>query len=100
MFSHVVIFWTKPELPNAANDLIAGMQRYLTPIPGVLHYHAGRMASSTRPVVDQTYQVALNLVFPDKKTQDEYQAHPLHVEFVEKVFKPNCQKVIVYDFEG
>jgi len=57
------------------------------------------MVPSHRPVVDQTYQVALNIVFPDKKTQDDYQAHPLHVEFVEKVFKPKCRKVVVYDFE-
>ena len=99
MFSHVVIFWTKPENPNAADELIAGANKYLKPIPGVLHFHIGRMAKSNRPVVDQTYQVALNLVFSDKKTQDDYQVHPLHVEFVEKAFKPNCARVVVYDFE-
>lgn len=100
MFSHVVIFWTKPENPKAAEELLAGMEKYLKPIPGVLSFHAGRMARSDRAVVDQTYQVALNILFPDKKTQDAYQAHPLHIEFVEKVFKPNCAKVVVYDFEG
>jgi hypothetical protein len=100
MFSHVVIFWAKPEKPNAADDLIAGMQRYLKPIPGALHFFVGRMVPSHRTVVDQTYQVALNVIFPDKKAQDDYQVHPLHLEFLEKVFKPNCAKVIVYDFEG
>lgn len=99
MFSHVVIFWTDPAKPKAAEEMLAGAEKYLRPIPGVLHFHVGRMATSHRLVVDQTYQVALNLVFPDKKTQDEYQLHPLHVEFVEKVFKPNCKKVIIYDFE-
>ena len=99
MFSHVVIFWTDPAQPNAAEELIAGAEKYLRPIPGALHFHVGRMARSHRPVVDQTYQVALNLVFPDKKTQDDYQVHPLHVDFVEKVFKRVCKKVIVYDFE-
>ncbi len=99
MFSHVVIFWTKPGLANAADELLAGMERYLKPIPGVLSFHAGRMARSHRAVVDQTYQVALNLTFPDKQTQDAYQVHPLHLEFVEKVFKPVCERVVVYDFE-
>jgi hypothetical protein len=99
MFSHVVIFWTDPNKPNAADDLLAGAQKYLKNIPGLLHFHVGRMAKSHRPVVDQSYQVALNLVFPDKKTQDEYQDHPQHLEFVEKSFKPNCVKVVVYDFE-
>ncbi len=100
MFSHVVIFWTRPENPNAADELIAGANKYLQPIPGVIQFHIGRMAKSTRPVVDQSYQVALNLIFPDKQTQDDYQVHPLHIEFVEKVFKPNCARVVVYDFEG
>jgi hypothetical protein len=99
MFSHVVIFWTDPAQPNAAEELIAGAEKYLRPIPGALHFHVGRMARSHRHVVDQTYQVALNLVFPDKKAQDDYQVHPLHVDFVEKVFKRVCRQVVVYDFE-
>jgi hypothetical protein len=80
-FSHVVIFWTDPNNPKAADELIAGAEKYLRPIPGVLSFHIGRMAASHRPVVDQTYQVALNIVFPDKKTQDDYQTHPQHIEF-------------------
>ena len=99
MFSHIVIFWTDPENPKAADELLDGMNKYLKPIPGVLHFHAGKMATSHRPVVNQTYQVALNLIFPDKKTQDEYQVHPLHVEFIEKVFKRVCKRAVVYDFE-
>lgn len=99
MFSHIVIFWTDPTIPTAADELIAAASHYLKSIPGVLNFHVGRMASSHRPVVDQTYQVALNLVFPDKKTQDDYQAHPLHIEFVEKVFKRVCKRVVVDHFE-
>jgi hypothetical protein len=99
MFSHVVIFWTDPENPNAADELIEGANKYLKPIPGVLQFHVGRMVGSHRAVVDQSYQVALNLVFPDKKEQDAYQVHPLHVQFVESVFKRVCKKVVVYDFE-
>ena len=99
MFSHVVIFWTDPKKPNAIADLIAGAEKYLKTIPGVLQFHIGKMAPSQRPVVDQSYQVALNIIFPDKKAQDDYQVHPRHIEFVEKAFKPNCAKVVVYDFE-
>lgn len=99
MFSHVVIFWTDPANPKAAEELLAGAKRYLAPIPGIVHFHAGKMASSHRPVVDQSYQVALNVVFDNQQSQDDYQVHPLHLEFVEKVFKPNCKKVVVYDFE-
>lgn len=99
MFSHVVIFWTDPVNAKAGDELLAGIDQYLKPIPGVLQFHAGRMVPSHRPVVEQSYQVALNLVFANKKAQDDYQVHPLHVEFVEKVLKPLAKKVVVYDFD-
>ncbi len=99
MFSHVVIFWIDPANPKAADELIAGAKKYLAPLPGIVHFHVGRMAPSHRSVVDQSYQVALNVVFDSKKAQDDYQVHPLHLEFVERVFKPVCKKVVVYDFE-
>lgn len=99
MFSHVVIFWTDPKKANAADELLDGAKKYLAGIPGILHFHIGKMAASHRSVVDQSYQVALNITFKDKQTQDAYQEHPLHLEFVEKTFKPNCVKVVVYDFK-
>jgi hypothetical protein len=98
MFSHVVVFWTDPKQLNSADELIAGANEYLRNIPGVLHFHVGKMVSSQRAVVDQSYAVGLNIVFPDKKSQDAYQDHPRHIEFVEKVFKRVCIKVVVYDF--
>ena len=99
MFSHVVIFWTKPELPGAADALLAGANKFLKRIPGVVHFHLGKMSPSPRAVVDQSYQVALNLIFTSKAAEQAYQTHPQHVEFVEKVFKPNCAKAVIYDFE-
>ncbi len=98
MFSHIVIFWTDPANPATADQLIAGAEKYLRPIPGVLQFHVGRMVSSHRPVVDQSYQVALNLVFANQQAQDEYQTHPAHIEFVEKFGNPLVKKIIVYDF--
>ena len=100
MFSHVVIFWIKPDVPDASERLLAGAEKYLRPCPGVMHYHCGQMAGSHRDVVEQSYQVGLNLVFEDRAAQDTYQDHPLHVEFVEKIFQPNCERVVVYDFES
>lgn len=99
MFSHVVIFWTDPAKPTAADDLVAGAEKYLRPIEGVKSFHIGRMAPSHRDVVDQSYQVALNLMFDSKQDEEAYQIHPLHLEFVEKAFKPNCIRVVIYDFE-
>ena len=97
MFSHVVIFWTDPANPAAADELVAGGQKYLKSIPGALQFHMGKMVGSHRPVVDQSYQVALNLIFPDKQAQDDYQVHPEHLKFVAECSKL-WKKVTVYDF--
>ena len=99
MFSHVVIFWTDPEKPEAADAVIAGGNKFLKSIPGLTHFHIGKMVGSTRPVVDQTYQVALNTIFTSKQAQDDYQVHPQHLEFVAQCVKPFVKKVVVYDFE-
>ena len=99
MFSHVVIFWAKSEPEDAAEQLLAGAKKYLGDIPGLVKFHVGKMVPSERPVVDQSYQIALNTVFETKQAQDAYQVHPQHIEFIEKVFKPMCDRVVVYDFE-
>ncbi len=98
MFTHIVIFWTDPAKPEAADRLIEGMLRYLQPIPGLLHFQVGKMVPSQRAVVDQSYQVGLSTMFIDQAGHDQYQVHPLHTEFIEKVFKLYCTKVVVYDF--
>ena len=98
MFSHVVIFWTDPGKSGAADELIIGIEKYLRPIPGIVELHAGKMVGSHRPVVDQTYQVGLNVVFNNKQAQDDYQVHPEHVKFVEEYVKPLVKRVVVYDF--
>ena len=99
MFSHIVIFWTNPAQPNAADAVIAGGEKFLKTIPGLTAFHIGKMVGSTRPVVDQTYQVALNTVFNSKQAQDDYQVHPQHLEFIAHCVKPFVKKVVVYDFE-
>ena len=98
MFSHIVIFWTDPAKPIAPDELVAGARKYLAPIPGVVNFHLGKMAPSHRDVVDQSYQVGLSIQFESKKAQDDYQDHPMHLEFVDKC-KALWTKVVVYDFE-
>jgi hypothetical protein len=99
MFSHIVIFWTDATQPDAADKLMAGANKHLRMIPGILQCHIGRMSPSLRPVVDQSYQVALNLIFTGKQAEQEYQTHPQHLEFVQEFVKPLVKKVVIYDFE-
>ena len=45
MLSHIVIFWTDPANPEAADELVAAANQLLKNIPGVLQFHAGKIAS-------------------------------------------------------
>jgi hypothetical protein len=99
MFSHIVVFWTDPAHPGAADELIAGANHLLKNLPGVTQFHIGRMSPGSRPVVEQSYQVAMNMVFPNQQTMAAYQIHPQHVEYVEKYVKRLVKKIVVYDFE-
>jgi hypothetical protein len=99
MFSHLVIFYTNPNEPNAAEELIAAANQYLKPIPGIQFFHVGKMAPTDRSIVIKNYQVALNTVFADKQAHDEYQAHPRQREFIQKAYRRLCQKAAVFDFE-
>ena len=99
MLSHIVIFWTDPANLGAADELVAGAKKFLANIPGVSQFQVGKMVGSPRPVVEQSYQVALNVIFPNKEAEQKYQVHPQHTEFIEKCVKPLVKKIVVYDFE-
>ena len=98
MFSHIVVLWADPAQPAAADKLVEAANRLLPGIPGVIEFHAGKMVGSPRPVVEQTYSVALNVIFANKEAEAAYQTHPQHVEFVTNFVKPLVKKVLVYDF--
>jgi hypothetical protein len=99
MFSHIVIFWTKADQPNAVDALIASAEQYLKPIPGVLVFHVGRMVTDGRPRVESSYQVALTTVFASRQAREEYRAHAGHERFKQEAYTPNCALCLVYDFE-
>ena len=98
-FHTLLFFGTDTAKAGAADAVVAGGNKYLKTIPGILHFHIGKMVGSHRPVVDQTYQVALNIGFNSKHEEHAYQSHPQHLEFVEHCVKPFVTRVVVYDFE-
>jgi hypothetical protein len=99
MFSHIVIFWTTADKTGAAEALMAGAEKYLKPIPGVLVLHVGRMVTDGRPMIETSYQVALTTVFASRQAREQYRAHPNHERFKQEVYTPNCARCLIYDFE-
>jgi hypothetical protein len=99
MLVHSVFFWSKPGL--SADDesaWLAGLES-LRKVPTVSSLYIGRPAKTpARGVTEKSFTFALTIVFKDIAAHDEYQTHPIHLEFVN-----TCQKywnrVQVYDSE-
>lgn len=96
MFVHHVYFWLKNA--NSKEDharLLKGLQS-LTKIEVIKTSHIGIPADTNREVIDRSYQFSLLLIFDNRKDQDVYQSHPVHLKFVEECAHL-WTKVIVYD---
>src|SRR4051794_12265679 len=97
VFLHLVYFY--PAQNAGADDavkLIAGIQKYLPSIPGVLRLQAGTPAGTPRDVVDNSYAVALLVEFADAAGHDVYADHPEHLRFIDEC-KSLWSSVKVYD---
>ncbi len=96
MFTHHVFFWLKDKTSDTDKvNLLKGLQSLAAIEPKIM-IHIGVKASTSRPVIDTSYDFSLLLIFNDLKDQESYQVHPVHQKFVE-----NCahlwEKVTIYD---
>jgi len=96
MLVHTVYFWLKPSQNRVA---FTAQVATLAGIPGLVACHVGApAATSKRPVIDDSYDVALTTIMPDLATHDAYQVHPLHLAFLANN-KDRWVRVQVYDAE-
>lgn len=97
MLSHIVYFTLKDASEDACQKLVDACHKYLKNHAGVAFFAAGtRAVEFQRPVNDQTFHVALNVVFDSKEAHDVYQTSETHLAFIEEG-KDNWQQVRVFD---
>jgi hypothetical protein len=95
--AHLVFFTLKERTDAARERLVAACQKYLSDHPGTIHFSAGTRAPDyQRPVNDQTFDVALVLVFKTQADHDRYQEAPRHKEFISEQ-SPGWAAVRVFD---
>jgi Stress responsive A/B Barrel Domain len=92
------VYFTLTDRSEAATDaLIAACKKYLTVQPGIVFFCCGKVEPElAREVNVRDFDVALHVVFTDRKAHDAYQADPSHNRFVAEM-KPNWAKVRVFD---
>ena len=99
MLVHSVYFWLKPELTAGQRQAIRDGLEKLRGIRQVRQMFVGAPAATAeRGVIDNTYDLALTVLFDSVADQDAYQVHPLHKDFLDK-FAGMWKKVVVYDAE-
>jgi hypothetical protein len=99
MLVHTVYFWLKPELTAQQRaDFRRGVES-LGGIKAVVQLHVGVPAKTEkRPIIDDSYSVALTVICKDVAGHDAYQVDPIHLAFV-NTFKTFWTRVQIYDAE-
>lgn len=98
MLIHTVYFWLKDEYRNDADkaQFKAGVET-LMDIPSAEQVFVGTPAGTLkRPVVDDSYDVALTVICDSVASHDAYQEHAIHHKFLEDHIS-KVAKVLVYD---
>ena len=99
MLVHTVYFWLKPELTAAQRaDFRRGVES-LSGIKAAEKIYVGTPAKTEkRPIIDDSYSVALTVLCKDVAAHDAYQVDPIHLVFVNS-FKTFWTRVQIYDAE-
>ncbi len=97
MLVHTVLFWLKQDLTDAERVAFREGLETLVRIDTAQDVLIGTPAdTAARPVVDQSFDFMLTVVFESRAEHDAYQAHPVHAAFVEN-HSPQWERVVVYD---
>jgi hypothetical protein len=99
MITHVVVLWVDKPFGENREKVLAGAKA-LAQIPGVLEFRCGLPLPSNRGVVDDSFSVALSMTFKNEAAANVYQTHPLHLEFLEKCYRPYVKRSVIYDWSG
>ncbi len=99
MLVHTVYFWLKPDLTAAQRAEFRRGVESLGGIKAVDRIYVGTPAKTEkRPIIDDSYSVALTVLCKDLAAHDAYQVDPIHLKFIEQC-KQFWTRVQIYDAE-
>lgn len=95
---HVVMFWQKNPGNAADRKKITDAMDRLRVIEGITALDYGTTLKSERPVVDDSFDIALLVRFKNVQALHAYETDPRHTKEVKEVLLPLTKKIQVYDF--
>jgi hypothetical protein len=96
--THVVIMYLYDRGDLGARKEVINAAERLRDISSVRTIWAGRMLTSNRPVVDQSYDIAYVVTCDSEDALQKYLNDPVHVETKQRVLDRYVNKYVVYDF--
>ena len=94
---HVAIFWLKDHGNAEQIARISRISKSFSSIPGVLNVFVGTSLPSDRPIVDDSYDVAVIITFADTRAYHDFVNHPRHSQAVKDVVDTVVGKMRVYN---
>lgn len=95
---HVVLLWYKDDVADVEARKIEAGSLGLAQIDGVRAVKVGKAIASERPVVDDSFDLAVLFEFDSIEDMHAYINNPVHKAFVESHIKGRMEKVLIYDF--
>lgn len=97
--NHVVLIWLKPEYQTQASiEELKNKTLELKNIPGIKNLKVGTAIPSSRPIVDDSFDLGVLMTFTSEQSMQNYLTTPEHVKFVSDYVQGRIDKIKVYDF--
>jgi hypothetical protein len=94
---HTVLFWFKPETTAETVAKITSIASSYGSLPMVRAVYVGDSLPSERDVVDDSFGIAITLLFDSAKDLQAYNADPEHARKSKQIL-PYVTRGVIYDF--
>ncbi len=93
---HVVLVWLKRPANENDKQALINKSRELRTIPGIRFLDSGTALPSERPIVDDSFDIAVVMRFDSPAALNAYAVHPAHVRAKEELLRLS-RRILVYD---
>lgn len=95
---HTVFVWLqRPGHDEDRSALIRATEELQKSTGLIRSVRYGRPVPSDRPVVDDTFDLALFLRFADRQALADFETHPAHQKAKREILQPLARRVLIYD---
>lgn len=96
--NHTVYLWLKQPGNTQHRQQIIVAAKQLAAIEGVERLTTGTVISSDRPIVDDSFDIAISMEFSSAQQMNRYLVNKQHTSIVASQIQPLLSNIVVYDF--